>query len=398
MKFILPSLLSILLAACSSSSSVLPPVELTPIEKPLVVHTRWKNTVGAGVGENYLKLKPVFSNGVGYVADYTGYVRAFDGKTGSTRWEIQMEVPLAGGPSLELGMLLFGTSQGEVYALNPENGELRWHSEVSSEVLAPPRGADGTIIVRTVDGQIHALDSSDGKRKWVYGRSIPLLTLRGESAPVITNGIVLVGSDNGKLTALTLQDGTVLWETRIAVPHGRSELERMVDIDADPVVVENTVYVVTYQGRLAAVQLDSGRILWVRDISSYAGLVVDAYRVYLTDAESRIWALNRYNGSTLWRQDKLLRRSITRPVLQGPHLVVADYNGYVHWLKREDGSIVARKFLNEDWYLFNEVDPESDTKMFPKANNVLVEPVTEQDLVMVYDRSGNIAAYQLESP
>jgi len=386
-----------LLGACSSSpSSVLPPVALTPIADPLLVSLRWKSSALDGVGENYLKLPPLIHAGVGYVADYSGDVRAFDPVTGQKIWQRNLAVPLEAGPSLAQNLLLFGTSRGEVIALEPATGKQVWRAQVSSEVLAPPQGDANIIIVRSVDGRIHALQASNGKQLWVYDRSVPLLTLRGISTPVISNGIVIVGSDSGKLAALTLQDGTVLWETQIAVPHGRNELERMVDIDVDPIVSDGVIYVVTYQGRLATVQLDSGRILWVRDISSYSGMALDAYRVYLTDSESQVWALNRFNGSTLWRQDKLLRRAVTGPVLLGSHLVVADYHGYVHWLNREDGKIVARKSLHELDELFSEANIAADDKMFPKDKNVLVAPVADKNMVIVYDRKGNMAAYQLQ--
>ena len=212
------------------------------------------------------------------------------------------------------------------------------------------------------------------------------------------NGIVIIGSDSGKLAALTLKTGTVLWETQIADPRGRTELERMVDIDAQPILMEDVVYVVTFQGRLATVQLDSGRMLWARDISSYSGMALDPYRVYITDSESQVWALNRFNGATLWRQDKLLRRSLTGPVLQGPYLVVADYDGYVHWLKREDGRIVARKRVNQDWHEAHQEDFEKVEDQFSKANNILAAPKEFDSMILVMDRQGHIEAFELERP
>ena len=172
----------------------------------------------------------------------------------------------------------------------------------------------------------------------------------------------------------------------------------MVDIDAQPILMEDVVYVVTFQGRLATVQLDSGRMLWARDISSYSGMALDPYRVYITDSESQVWALNRFNGATLWRQDKLLRRSLTGPVLQGPYLVVADYDGYVHWLKREDGRIVARKRVNQDWHEAHQEDFEKVEDQFSKANNILAAPKEFDSMILVMDRQGHIEAFELERP
>ena len=261
-KIALLVLSSILLGCSLSPSPVLPPVGLTSIDDPLYVRTNWNSVIGSGVAEKYLKLQPVFNGSTGYVADHKGYVRAFDIKTGNRVWELQLETPIASGPALVESKLLFGTSQGEVIARATHDGSEIWRVKVSSEVLALPTGANGVVVIRTVDGRIYGMEADSGKRIWVYDRAVPLLTLRGNSAPVIHNGIVITGSDSGKLAALTLKTGTVLWETQIADPKGRTELERMVDIDVQPVVVEDVVYVITYQGRLATVQLQSGRMMW----------------------------------------------------------------------------------------------------------------------------------------
>lgn len=369
---------------------------LPAIETSLPVVTAWRSSLGYGVGDNYLKMRPVYDQATGYGADYTGYVRAFAIRSGETRWERQLHRPLEGGPALAAGKLVFGTSKGEVLALDPASGKLLWQTGVSSEVIAPARGAEGVIVVRSVDGRVYGLDADSGQRLWIYDRSVPLLTLRGNSAPAISNGIVVIGSDNGKLAALTLKNGTLLWETRIAEPRGRTDLERMVDIDADPVIVDDVVYAVAYQGRLATVQLNNGRILWTRDLSSYSGMALDPYRVYLTDADSQIWALNRFNGATLWRQDKLLRRDLTAPVLQGPYLVVADYDGYVHWLKREDGRLVARKRVNADWFLDNEEAAAPDPE-FRKEHNILAAPLQVDNMLIALDRRGNLEAFRTGS-
>jgi len=398
-RFLVLVLSTILLGCTISPSPVLPPVELTSIDEPLYVNVNWNSIIGGGVAEKYLKLQPVINGNTGYVADHKGYVRAFDVKTGKRLWELQLETPIASGPALVEGKLLFGTSQGEVIARASHDGSEVWRVEVSSEVLALPTGANGVVVIRTVDGRVYGMEADSGKRIWVYDRAVPLLTLRGNSAPVIHNGIVIIGSDSGKLAALTLKTGTVLWETQIADPKGRTELERMVDIDVQPIVLEDVVYVITYQGRLATVQLQSGRMMWARDISSYSGIALDPYRVYVSDTESQVWALNRFTGATLWRQDKLLRRSITGPVLMGPYLAVADYDGYVHWLKREDGRIVARKRVHELWHEAQQEDNfEKDEEKFSKANNILVAPQDIDNMILVMDRMGHIEALELERP
>lgn len=387
---------SIFVVACSSSPSpVLPPVKLSPVKNEVLITHDWTRQVDRGASFAYLKLKPVIEGNKIYSVDYTGHLQLTDLITRDQTWEKQLNTTISTGPSLQGGQLYVGTSQGEVIALSPENGELRWRKTLSSEVLATPRADNGIVVVRTVDGKLYGLNAADGSERWIYSRDVPLLTLRGTSAPVISDGIVIMGSDSGKLAALTLQDGTVLWETTVAVPQGRTELERIIDIDAELVVVKDVVYVVSYQGRLAAVQINSGRIHWARDMSSYAGMDVDAYRVYLTDAEGYVWALNRFNGATIWRNDNLLRRSLTQPVLQKGYLVVADYNGYVHWLSREDGHIAARKRINEDHYLFTSTDPELEA-LFDRAENVLVTPIVNGETVFALDRMGLMSAFTLK--
>lgn len=384
------------ISACGSTSNLLPPVELAPIENPLLVDLEWRGSIGGGVGEHFVKITPVYRNGIGYAADLRGLVRAFDSRNGEPKWEKQLDVYITGGLSIIDDLLVIGTYDGEILTLNINTGNVVWRTKVSSEVLSPAQGENHIIVVRTIDGKIHALESSVGKLLWTYSRSVPLLTLRGTSTPAVKNGIVVVGMDNGKLTALTLQSGTELWETPITIAKGRSELERLVDIDVSPIIIKDVVYAVSYQGRIAAVQMESGKILWVREFSAYSGMAIDAYRIYISDAESNLWALNRFNGSTLWKQDKLLRRSITAPVLKGRNLVVADYNGYVHWLKRDDGKLVARKRVKSIDFLFiDDEQIEEDEKLFPKNNNVLVTPAAENDSILVLDRLGNLEAYFL---
>ncbi|HEB54820.1 MAG TPA: outer membrane protein assembly factor BamB [Gammaproteobacteria bacterium] len=384
----------LILAGCSSSPSpVLPPLPLPTFKPTLGISTQWRSKIGFGARYFYLRYKPVFAGDVGYSADYQGGVYAFDVNSGDLLWQKNMHFKLTSGLSLQEGRLLLGSNEGDVIALDPKDGHKLWQAKVSSEVLTPPLSAQGYVIVRSLDGQLYALDAASGKQRWVFESSVPLLTLRGNSAPLIVNDMVLLGSDNGKLTALTLKGGIELWQTAIAVPTGRTELERIIDIDVDLMVVDDLVYAVTYQGRLAAVQLDNGRIRWVQNMSSYAGMTADAYRIYITDAQSQVLALNRMSGAILWRQEKLLRRSLTGPVLHGDYLAVADYDGYIHWLDREDGHIVARALLNDVAYLFEEDWQQDDSGYYNKERNILANPVVYKGMLIVNDRFGIMSAY-----
>jgi len=397
-RSILPVIVFLLLSACSGSPSpVLPPAELTPLENKLTISRQWIFTVGEGVSDFYLKLKPVVEKNTGYAVDYKGHLLAFDIKTGNELWNSKLEMPVSGGLTLASGKLFFGNSKGEIIAFDITEQKVVWHSQLSSEVVSSPAAAGEQLVVKTVDGRTYALNINTGKQAWVYQHTVPRLTLRGNSSAVIKNDIVISASDNGKLTALTLAQGKVLWETTIAVAKGRNELERVIDLDVEPVIIGDVIYVAGYQGRLAAVRIDSGKIIWNRDFSSYSGLYVDSTSVYITDAMGQIWALNRYNGSTIWRQDELLRRRLTAPQKQNNYLIVADYDGYLHWVNKEDGKLVARKKINTyDFDDDEEISRELEL-LFSKQNNVLIQPIVINNLVLSLDRSGHLEAFQLEN-
>lgn len=387
---------SVVLAACSTPSSpVLPPTPLTAIKTPVSVHNVWSLQSGNGVGGNYLRLAPIIVAGRGYVSDVRGQLESFDVKTGKRLWQVQLHVPVTGGVGYAEGRLLLGTRRGTVLALSPANGKVLWRAQVSSEVLAPPVGADGTVVVRTIDGKLFALNASNGKQRWSYDRGVPVLSLRGTSAPVIHDGIVISGFDDGRLSALTLNDGTVLWVTAVAIPSGRTELSRMVDIDGTPVVKGDTVYVTSYHGRVAALQLASGRMLWARNLSSYLGLAVGDKKVYISDASGHVWALDRFTGATLWKQDKLTRRYLTAPTLYQGDVVVGDYAGYLHFLSRVDGRRVGRVRLNGTADVFNELGPVVEADAFKQSHNVLIRPVVADHLLIALDSAGRLDAYRL---
>jgi len=385
-----------ILSACTSSPSpVLPPVDLPDIKQSLQIDSGWIQRIGVGASDSYLHLQPAIEGKTGFAVDKNGYLCSFDIVTGKKLWEKQLHEPLATGPSLQNGQLYLGTTEGDVLALNPADGNLIWKVAVSSEVIAAPVGSRNVVVVRSVDGRLYGLDKRTGRRIWVFERSVPVLTLRGNSQPVIVNEMVISGLDNGRLVALTLAEGNLLWEAIVSVPQGRSEIERLVDIDATPVVQDDVVYSVTYQGRVAALRLDSGRILWSRDISSYSGMQTDAYRIYISDAAGVIWALDRTTGATLWKQDKLLRRSLSRPSLQGRYLVIGDFNGYLHWVNRSDGKLMARMRMKRNSFEYK--NEKEDDREFSKTRNILVAPIVRDKHLYAIDRRGVLSSFQLVS-
>ena len=336
-----------------------PPAPLTEFTQRLKVIELWSEGTGGGTDERYLKLAPIVVNQRLYTADFDGKLLALDATNGSKLWSENVAEKkgfrsrddgsrVTGGPGYGENTILLGTNKGNVLALSADTGKELWNTTVSSEVLAAPRRAEDTVVVRTIDGKLFGLDADNGRRLWVYERSVPTLTLRGTSAPVIYDNIVIAGFDEGRLIAVELRTGKLIWEVRISTARGSSELDRMVDIDSDPVVVDGVIYVATYQGHMAAVQLENGRIIWNRDLSSYAGFSVDKNNVYVTDDNSHVLAFDRFSGTPLWEQKKLHARRITAPAVIGNYLVVGDFAGYLHWMSKDTGNFVARNLVSKD--------------------------------------------------
>ena len=320
----------------SKDEEVDPPAELIDFKPNLELVELWKLDTGSGTSDQYLKLAPIIARQKVYIADAEGSVITIDASNGKKLWthEIKIgksgfwssgeQIKITGGPGYGENTILVGTNEGDVIAIDADDGNELWKSKVSSEILSTPQKQRDIVIVRTLDGRLFGLNGDNGKLIWTYDRSVPSLTLRGTSSPIIYEGIVICGFDGGRLAAVELTTGRVLWETDITTARGRDELERMVDIDSDPIIIDGVIYVVTFQGQLAAMTLDTGRILWTRDISSYAGFSIDQQNIYVTDDKSIIWAFDRYSGSSLWKQDNLYNRAATAPVNIGNYIVVGD--------------------------------------------------------------------------
>ncbi|HJP34431.1 MAG: outer membrane protein assembly factor BamB [Gammaproteobacteria bacterium] len=355
----------------------IPPTELIKFEPTIDVQKIWSGRFGKGVDNLFIQLIPAPYKEAIYTADRDGRMIALSAATGEELWtERGKKLRISGGPGAGDGLVFAGTSDAEVVARDAESGEEKWIVQVSSEVLAPPRAAGGTVVVRTGDGKLFGLDSETGKRKWVYDRTIPVLTLRGTSAPVIYGGIVIAGFDNGRLVALDLATGKQEWETRLAVPTGRSDLERMVDVDAEPTIADDTAYVASFQANVAAVSIVNGQLEWTRKISSYSNLAVDESRVYVTDELGNVWALDRDTGTSIWKQEGLKARRVTGPAVVGDYVVVGDFEGYLHWIDRETGDFVHRLRLDDE--------------------RILVPCRRIDDILLAFSSSGVLAAFRPE--
>jgi outer membrane protein assembly factor BamB len=379
-------LLTLLLGGCSTlgdwSESILggddnadPPAPLVDIESPIAVKKLWSTSVGVGDDKQFINLVPAVDESQIFVADRKGQVVAFDLETGKKNWSVKTETAIAAGPGVGEGLVLVGTSDAEVLALSTIDGTLLWKAEVSSEVLSVPRIDLDKVIVQTADGNVAALDAGDGHEVWMHDRAIPVLTLRGTSSPAVQHGLVVVGYANGKLAALSAEKGFDVWETSITIPKGSSEIDRMVDIDGDPIIVGAAVYVTTYQGRIAVVDIQNGDPGWTRDMSSNVGLGVDFSQVYVTDDQSHVWALSRGSGATEWKVEDMSNRQLTAPEPFEDYILVGDVEGYVHLLSRYDGRVAARVKVD--------------------SRGVNSKPLVKDGVFYVYGNSGKLAAYTL---
>ena len=344
----------------SNKSKVNEPTELVKIASPIGVSKLWDVNLGKGEGRLWLRQHPTISGGRVYATNDEGEVLALDAATGKQIWVANAvnvektgswvkfwkrkaaEAGLTGSPGVGNGLVVVGGRNGEVVAFASETGEKRWATRVSSEVLSTPHFTESRIIVRSNDGRVFALDPADGSRKWVFDRGLPSLSVRGNSSPIGANGMTFVGYDDGKLVALRDIDGLLVWELAIAEADGRTELERMADIDGEIVLDGDMLYVASYHDRLVAISAQNGQQLWSNDTGSYSGLAVAADKVLLSDKNGDVWALDRNNGTSLWKQNVLEHRQLTSPVVHGDYAVVGDLEGYLHWIKLDTGDVAGR--------------------------------------------------------
>lgn len=332
---------ALLLAACSSKPNVREPAELQEITNPaLRPQLAWSAATRGG--RYYSHLQVAAEPDALFTADQKGRVWAFNPQNGQRIWRIATGARVIAGPSVSGNTVLVGTLDGEVIALQRADGAELWRSRLSSEVMAAPASDGNLVVARTVDGRTHALSLTSGERQWVFDRSVPSLTLRGLSAPLLHGGGVFVGMDNGRVAVLRPEDGQPVWEQAIAAPSGRTELERLTDIDANLLANGPEIYVASFGGEIACLDAQSGRALWRRDIKSYAGMVLSGERVVVSDEKGHVWALDAGTGAAAWKQEGLQYRRLSAPAVWGDYLVVGDYRGYLHWLDPRDGQIVAR--------------------------------------------------------
>ena len=328
------------LAACSTNSSKLgtDAAKLVEFKPTTTLDVRWHSEIGTA-GNN--TLQPALARDAIYAANAKGQLFRLEQATGKRVWQTDSGFTISAGVGAGDGLVLVGGLKGELAAFD-EDGKLRWQTRVSSEVLNAPQIADGIVVVRTGDGRINGLDASDGKRLWLYERAMPSLIVRSHAGVTIDNKTVYAGFAAGKLAAISLITGVVLWETVVSQPRGNTELERISDIISAPAVEGDRVCAVAFQGRIACFNQAQGGLLWSRDLSSDKGMALRGNYLYMTGENGTVLALDKNSGSSVWKNDQMILRRISAPLALSNYLLVGDFEGYIHVLKIEDGALAAR--------------------------------------------------------
>jgi len=369
-KLLVPGLISLtLLSGCSLFSGEEDVVKMSPlptVENQFTPTKVWQTSVGNGVGEFYSNLHPAWQGGTVYAADRHGLVKAVSADDGKQIWQTNLaektgffssniSALLSGGLTVEGSHIFVGTEKAKVYALNTEDGSVAWETAVAGEALSSPVISEGLVLIHTGNGLLQALDETDGSIKWTVNLEMPALSLRGESAPAVAFGAALVGGDNGRVSAVLMQQGQLIWQQRISQATGTTEIDRLSDVDTTPVIVNGVVYALAYNGNFAALDLRSGQVLWKRELGSVLDFVVNDNHIYLVDQNDRIISLTIDGGVTVWTQSDLLHRGLTSPVLYDGYIVVGDAEGYMHWINTSDGRFVAQQKVDSSGFQTNPV-------------------------------------------
>jgi len=347
----LPRLLSLLLAtmllgACGifgdKDDEELEPKELINFEQTLKLKRLWTAKLGGDAEFQRVALRPVGDGNRIYAASTNGVVSAFEPQAGELLWRTKLDTELSAGPGVGDELVVVASKEGFAIALDAATGTERWRANIEGESLARPLVSGEFVIVQTIDNRLLAQSVFDGKRRWSLEQSTPALTVRGSASPVAVGSTVISGFDNGRLAAVNIDTGDIAWEVLLSLPKGRSDLDRLSDIDGQLAVVGQDIYAVGYQGRLSSVAAESGQVLWGREVSSFVGVAADWTSVYTTRDDSEIIAMARNDGTEIWRNDDLLRREATLPVPFYTTVAVGDLEGYVHFLSNLTGVPVAR--------------------------------------------------------
>lgn len=338
------TLCSLALSGCGlwGGSEEVQPNKLVDFTADKKVVVQWAANIGGDLGDKFHQMAPAISGDAIFAASVDGTVSSFNVETGSKRWSVDLDVTLLAGVGAGSDKLVVATESGVIICLDATTGAELWRKQVSSEVVAEPQLNNKIVVAQLINGKIVALDSRTGEQRWVYDSLAPRLTLRGTSSPIVAADVTLAGLDNGKFVALDNETGAVLWEQNISLAEGRSELERMTDVDGRPLLFENVVYIAGFQGNLVAINPFNAQSLWAKKMSSYHSLAAGFGNIYVSESVDHVQALDARSAASVWKQDQLENRQITAPAVIGNAVAVGDAEGYVHFLSQIDGHFVAR--------------------------------------------------------
>lgn len=352
------------------------PAELVEFTATQTVGKLWSARVGKGEGRIGARQGPAVSDGRVYAAAVEGGVRALDLQSGRSLWTYESELQLSGGPGVGDGLVVVGDLDGHVIALDAETGAERWRAKVSNEVIAAPAIGMGMVFVRSNDNRVTAFDAASGERRWFWNHDVPALSVRGNDAPLLGPGLIFVGNDDGTLSALSATDGRPLWEQPIGMQEGRTELDRMADVDGTPVLDGPVIFATSFKGSTVAIDGPSGRPMWASDKGGPGRIGVASDSIVVTEASGSVFGLDKRTGSAMWQQPGLARRNVTAPVVQGDYAVVGDFDGYLHWLKLDNGEFAARVRASRD--------------------ALRAAPIVADGILLVQDIDGGLSAYRLQ--
>ena len=333
-----------LVAACGSSDNSEPPAPLTDIENGLKFDLLWTMKTGAGISAGSYNLQPLLLGSQIFTVDTEGLIKNIDANSGKLKWKFETGIQSITGLAGNDRVIIASSRDGELnlYDRADERLKLRWSARLKGEIRSDPVINSNNLYIRTVDGRLTAISIADGSSQWTVSHNVPALSLTGNSHPVLSDDLVIAGFDDGKILAFEQESGQVVWETTVSQPTGRSEIERLVDIDGQFILRNGVIYVSSYQGRLAAIQAIDGEELWSRKFSSFNSIAIDEEAIYLSSDDSHLWSIDRRTGSALWKQDVLNARKISAPLLFDGKVVVGDLYGHVHWFNQSDGTLVGR--------------------------------------------------------
>tara|TARA_E500000178_G_scaffold55505_1_gene51810 strand:- start:1936 stop:3108 length:1173 start_codon:yes stop_codon:yes gene_type:complete len=384
-RLLTTSALMLLISGCSTfqewfgseGEDATAPVQLERIDSKVSLKKRWSSKIGDGQGDGFYKITPTLIDGVIYVASSDGEVAAINAANGARLWRVELERPLSGGVGHHNRSLYLGGADGSVLQLSAEDGAVEWEAAVSGEVLAAPVVSDDWVIVQTYDGKLLGFRSGAEEPSWTFTSDVPVLTLRGTSAPILVGGNAIAGFGDGKVVAVDVDSGNISWEARIGVPQGSSEIDRIVDVDGAMTQQGIELFVASYQGRLAALDSRTGRKLWQQNVSSVTGTNVGFGNVYVADVDGTLSAFLRTGQGVRWQNIELGYRELSRPTPVSSYVATVDFEGYLHLLSQVDGQIVGRSKIGGD--------------------AARADMIADSGRLIIYADNGQLLAYELEA-